>query len=290
MSDISAAVPDEQIPPNPVSDSRTFARAFADLRLGWSQRELWLHLGWQDIKQKYRRSVLGPFWITIATGVMALALGLLYSVILDQDLAYFLPFLTVGLIIWGLIQGCIIDGSEVFITNEGLIKQLPSALSVHVYRLVWRQFLLLMHNMIIYVIMIAVFWSSHDLSWASLMAFPALALLVINGVWVSILFGIFATRFRDVAPLLASLVQLLFYVTPIVWSTKVITDRPGQEDRAKIAEINPLYHYLDIIRAPMLGEQQQAYHWYIVLGITVIGWGLALLALRQFRARVPYWV
>lgn len=290
MSDISAAVTDEQVPPIPVSDSRTFARAFADLRLGWSQRELWLHLGWQDIKQKYRRSVLGPFWITIATGVMALALGLLYSVILDQDLAYFLPFLTVGLIIWGLIQGCIIDGSEVFIANEGLIKQLPSALSVHVYRLVWRQFLLLMHNMIIYVIMIAVFWTSHDLSWASLMAIPALALLVINGVWVSILFGIFATRFRDVAPLLASLVQLLFYVTPIVWSTKVITDRPGQEDRAKIAEINPLYHYLDIIRAPMLGEQQQAYHWYIVIGLTVLGWGLAILALRQFRARVPYWV
>lgn len=281
---------DAQVPPIPVSDSRTFARAFEDLRLGWSQRELWLHLGWQDIKQKYRRSVLGPFWITLATGVMALALGLLYSVILDQDLAYFLPFLTVGLIIWGLIQGCIIEGSEVFITNEGLIKQLPSALSVHVYRLVWRQFLLLMHNMIIYVIMIAVFWASHDLSWASLTAIPALALLVINGVWVSILFGIFATRFRDVAPLLASLVQLLFYVTPIVWSTKVITDRPGQEDRAKIAELNPLYHYLDIVRAPMLGEPQQAYHWYIVIGLTVIGWGLALVALRQFRARVPYWV
>lgn len=290
MSDISAAVPDAQVPQIPVSDSRTFARAFADLRLGWSQRELWLHLGWQDIKQKYRRSVLGPFWITLATGVMALALGLLYSVILDQELSYFLPFLTVGLIIWGLIQGCIIEGSEVFITNEGLIKQLPSALSVHVYRLVWRQLLLLAHNMIIYVIIIAVFWSSHDLSWTSLTAIPAIALLVINGVWVSILFGIFATRFRDVAPLLASMVQLLFYVTPIVWSTKVITDRPGQEDRAKIAEINPLYHYLDIVRAPLLGEQQQAYHWYIVIGLTIIGWGLALLALRQFRARVPYWV
>ena len=290
VSDINAAVSHAQVPQIPASDSRTFARAFTDLRLGWSQRELWLHLGWQDIKQKYRRSVLGPFWITIATGVMAVALGLLYSVILDQELSYFLPFLTVGLIIWGLIQGCIIDGSEVFITNEGLIKQLPSALSVHVYRLVWRQFLLLMHNMIIYVIIIAVFWSSHDLSLASLMAIPALALLVINGVWVSLLFGIFATRFRDVAPLLASLVQLLFYVTPIVWSTKVITDRPGQENRAKIAELNPLYHYLDIVRAPLLGEQQQAYHWYIVLAITVVGWALALLAMRQFRARVPYWV
>ena len=51
----------------PVSDSQSFKRAFGDLRTGFSQRELWLHLGWQDIKQRYRRSVIGPFWITIAT-------------------------------------------------------------------------------------------------------------------------------------------------------------------------------------------------------------------------------
>ncbi|WP_408642160.1 galactan export ABC transporter permease subunit Wzm/RfbD [Speluncibacter jeojiensis] len=287
-ADVSPAVA-EQRPV--VSDSRTFKRAFQDLRDGWQQRELWLHLGWQDIKQKYRRSVLGPFWITIATGVMALALGLLYSVILDQQMSYFLPYLTVGLIIWTLIQGCILEGSEVFIANEGLIKQLPSALSVHVYRLVWRQLLLFAHNLIIYVILILVFLGSHHLSWSSLMAIPALALLVLNGVWASLLFGIFATRYRDIAPLLNSMVQLLFYVTPIVWTTKVITDRGGKAaDRAKLAEINPLYHYLDIIRAPMLGEPQQAYHWYIVIGCTVVGWALALLALRNYRARVPYWV
>lgn len=271
--------------------SRTFARAFADMRLGWSQRELWLMLGLQDIKQKYRRSVIGPFWITIATGVMATALGLLYSVILDQDLAYFLPHLTVGLIIWGLIQGCILEGSEIFIANEGLIKQLPAPLSVHVYRLVWRQVLLLAHNLIIYVILIAVFWSSHHLTWSSLMAIPALGLLIINGLWAALLFGIIATRFRDIAPLLTSIVQMLFYITPIVWTTKVFEGRLDTgAGRAKLAEINPLFHYLDIIRSPMLGEPVEAYHWYIVLGLTVLGWAAALLVMRKYRSRVPYWV
>ena len=128
----SATLPDERVRGEIVNDSHTFRRAVADLRQGLSQRELWLSLGWQDIKQRYRRSTLGPLWITIATGVMAVALGLLYSILFQIPLAEFLPHVTVGLIMWGFISGCIKEGSEVFIANEGLIKQLPSALSVHV--------------------------------------------------------------------------------------------------------------------------------------------------------------
>jgi len=272
-----------------VSDSRTFRRAFEDLRRGLGQRELWLNLGWQDIKQRYRRSTLGPLWITVATGVMALALGVLYSVLFQMDLRDFLPHVAVGLIIWGFISGCIKEGSEVFISNEGLIKQLPSALSVHIYRLVWKQVLFLAHNVIIWVILMVVF--PRALGWEVLLALPALALLVVNGVWVALLFGIVATRFRDVAPLLDSLVQLAFYMTPIVWTTTTLKEQGGQvAERARIAEINPLFHYLEIIRAPLIGEPIEAYHWWIVLGCTAAGLLFALVIMRQFRSRVPYWV
>ena len=273
----------------PASKSETFSAAWKDLKRGFEQRELWLALGWQDIKQRYRRSTLGPLWITIATGVMALALGLLYSLLFQQDLAQFLPHVAVGLIIWGFIAGCIQDGSQVFIANEGLIKQLPSALSVHVYRLVWRQFLFLCHNLVIWVVVIAIF--RPHLGWNVFLAIPALALLVLNGVWVTMFFGIIATRFRDVAPLLDSLVQLAFYMTPIVWTTATLREQGGEiANRAKIAEINPLYHYLEIIRAPMIGEPVAAYHWWIVLAMTGVGLLLALLTMRKWRFRVSYWV
>ncbi|WP_169879405.1 galactan export ABC transporter permease subunit Wzm/RfbD [Rhodococcoides fascians] len=277
--------------PAPVSDSQTYRRAFGDLRTGFNQRELWLHLGWQDIKQRYRRSVIGPFWITIATGVQAIAMGLLYSVLLDIDLREFLPHVTVGLIIWNLISAAILEGGDVFVANEGLIKQLPSALSVHVYRLVWRQLLLLGHNLLIYVIIIAIFWPPGGLHWTVIFAIPALVLILLNAVWVSILFGIIATRYRDIAPILGSFVTLMFFMTPIVWTTSGLVQMGGEAaKRAKLVEINPLFHYLDIIRAPLIGEDQQAYHWYIVLGFTVVGWALAILALKKYRARVPYWV
>ncbi|MET3860934.1 ABC-2 type transport system permease protein [Dietzia sp. 2505] len=285
----SATLPDERVRSEIVSDSHTFRRAVADLRQGLGQRELWLSLGWQDIKQRYRRSTLGPLWITIATGVMATALGLLYSILFQIPLAEFLPHVTVGLILWGFISGCIKEGSEVFISNEGLIKQLPSALSVHVYRLVWRQFLFLCHNLVIWVVLMMIY--PRPLGWDLLLAVLGLAVLMVNGVWVAMLFGILATRFRDIAPLLDSMVQLLFYMTPIVWTTQTLYEQGGDiADRARIAELNPLYHYLEIVRAPMIGQPVAAYHWWIVLACTAVGLILAFVALRRFRSRVPYWV
>ena len=273
----------------PASKSKTFRAAAADLTRGWGQYELWLQLGWQDIKQRYRRSVLGPLWITIATGVMALALGLLYSMLFQIPVRDFLPHVTVGFIVWGFISGCIKDGANVFIENEGLIKQLPSALSVHVYRLVWRQLLFFAHNMVIWLALVLIF--RLELGWDLLLFIPALALMILNGVWVTMLFGIIATRFRDVAPLLEALVQLLFYVTPIVWTTQTLKEQRGDvAQRAMLAELNPLYHYLEIVRAPLIGRDLAAYHWWIVLAFTAVGLLAALLVMRQWRFRVPYWV
>ena len=139
------------------SESKTMTRAVRDLTEGFSKRELGLHLGWQDIKQRYRRSVIGPFWITIATAVQATAMGLLYSVLLDVNLTEFLPYVTLGLIIWNLINASILEGADVFIANEGLIKQLPTPLSVHVYRLVWRQVILFGHNIVIFVVIAIIY-------------------------------------------------------------------------------------------------------------------------------------
>lgn len=273
----------------PASRSMSFSAALKDLIQGAKQHELWFMLGLQDIKQRYRRSVLGPLWITIATGVMAAALGLLYSMLFQIPVAKFLPHVTVGLIMWNFISGAIKEGSTIFIDNEGLIKQLPAPLSVHVYRLVWRQTLFLAHNLVIWVLLIIIF--PRALGWEFFLFIPGLCLLLVNGVWVAMFFGIIATRFRDVAPLLEALVQLLFYVTPIVWMTDTLHDQGGAvSQRARLAELNPLYHYLEVVRGPMIGQQVAGYHWLIVIVCTLGGLLLALLVMKRWRFRVSYWV
>jgi ABC-2 type transport system permease protein len=277
--------------PSPLAPSRSLRRAVDDLRAGWRQRSLWGYLGWQDIKQRYRRSVLGPLWISISMGVIATGLGILYSALFEMKIQTFLPYVATGLLIWNFISGCILEGSEVFIANEGLIKFLPAPLSLHVYRLVWRQTLFFLHNLVIWVALVLIFPAQREmLTWTLPLAIPAFALLVVNGIWIAIVSGVIATRFRDIPPIINSIVQLLFYVTPIVWDYGQLAAKPGVGERARLAELNPVMHFVEIIREPMLGEQIYWRHWYIAGAITVVGWALALLVMRNYRARVAYWV
>jgi ABC-2 type transport system permease protein len=268
--------------------SRSWRRAFDDLGQGWRQRPLWGYLGWQDIKQRYRRSVLGPLWISITMAVVATAMGILYGALFGEDIRTFLPYVATGLLIWYFINGCILEGSEVFIANEGLIRFLPAPLSLHVYRLVWRQTLFFLHNLVVWGILAAIF--RPPLGWSLLLAVPAFMLLVINGAWISVVTGIIATRFRDIPPIIASLANLLFFVTPIVWQYDTLLKNPAVAERARIAELNPVLHFVEILREPLLGEPIVWRHWAVVGVITVAGCLAALVCLRNYRSRVAYWV
>ncbi|HWN25964.1 MAG TPA: ABC transporter permease [Actinomycetospora sp.] len=294
---------------------RSWGRAFEDIRKAVAQRELWGHLGWQDIKQRYRRSVIGPLWITISMAVTAAALGGLYSQLFGQPIGTFMPYVTVGFMIWYFISACVLEGTETFIANEGLIRFLPAPLMIYVFRTVWRQILFFAHNVVVYVIVLAIFFNQLDepyrminvvpgtsgepgilhpgLSWWALLAIPAFVLIVINGLWVTLLFGIISARFRDIPPVVSSFMQLFFTMTPIIWTTDLLSGgAPGSIKAVieQLAKLNPFYHFIEIFRAPLVGQVQSWTHWAVVGGITVVGWTLALVALRNYRSRVAYWV
>ncbi|MGH3622660.1 MAG: galactan export ABC transporter permease subunit Wzm/RfbD [Sciscionella sp.] len=293
------------------------ARALTDIRDGFGARELWTHLGWQDIKQRYRRSVLGPFWITISQGVIAAGLGLLYGVLFHIPYETFLPYVATGLIVWTFMNNCILEGMESFIVNEGLIKHLPAPLSVYALRTVWRQTIMFAHNMIVYVIILIIFFGwlngpysltekngvcvdpklvcHPGLDWNVLLAIPGFLLIAINAGWVALLFGIISTRFRDLPQLVGAIVQLMFYMTPIVWPIDQVINNNGARAGLKdivlpVLKLNPFYHFEQIVRGPLLGQQFGLGSWVTVLAMTVVGWSLALFAMRNYRARVSYWV
>jgi len=285
----------EKTPPPPETSSRTWRKAVHDLVEGAKQRELWAHLGWQDIKQRYRRSVIGPLWITISMGVMVTGLGILYGSLFGTELSKKLPHLAVGFIIWEFIRNCITEGTEVFIKNEGLMKQLPAPLSVHIYRLVWRQTLFFVHNLVIYFLLLIIFALAGEpipVSWTAIVAIPALLLIMINGIWVTTLFGVIATRFRDIPPVIQSLMTMALFMSPITWGLFEFENKNDEQAafRSAFLDLNPLSHYIAIFRDPLIGFPQHLYHWYWVLGCTVVGYGLAAIVLRNYRARVPYWV
>ena len=264
----------------PLPPSQT-ALALQDVVEGACAFRLWGMLGWQDVRQRYRRSTLGPFWLTISMGALVGGLGVLYAGLFRMDVADYLPFVAAGLIIWGLLSGLITEGCAAFIGAEGIIKQVNLPLSIHVYRVVWRNLIVFAHNVAIYVAAAVIF--SIQPGWTGLLVLPGLALLCLNGVWMGLLFGLVSARFRDVPQIVASVVQVAFFLTPIIWKPELLPDR------AFVLELNPFFHLVELVRAPSLGQAPGLVSWLAAAGITLGGWLVTLLMYRRYRWRIAYW-
>ena len=263
-------------------DPKQFRRALSDIWDGWRKKTLWMTIGLHDVRQRYRRSVIGPFWITISTGIMIGALGFLYSHIFKIDLKEYLPFLAAGFFTWGLIASLVIEGCQAFNSSEHLIKQLSAPLSIYVYRVVWSNLLTAAHN--VWVFVFVALWFSVDIGWSMILSLPALALILLNGLWVGLLLGLLSARFRDIPLIVSNVIQVMFFMTPVIWRPDML---PG---RALVLQANPFYHFVEILRGPMLGHAPSAENWLAALSITVVGWVIALAFYTAYRWRIAYWV
>ena len=253
-----------------------------DLKKGLLSVRIWGALAWHDIRQRYRRSVLGPFWFTLSTAIMVGVLGALYSEILHQEISHYLPFLAAGLVVWQFISTSVLEGCTVFITYGTLIKQIDLSLTVHVCRVVWRNFVILLHSLPIVLLAMLFFWEWPN---QEIFLLPfSLILLLLNAVWVAVLLGILCTRYRDVLPIVSNFLQVAFFLTPVMWSPSVL------KDRAWVAEYNPLYHLIEIVRAPLLGQPIQAESWLWSIALALLGLCFSQFFLTRFRDRVAYWL
>jgi ABC-type polysaccharide/polyol phosphate export permease len=256
--------------------------AIDDVRLGLGYWPLWVRLGWQDVMLRYRRSMIGPFWLTISMGIMVFALGFVYGGLFGMELKRYLPFLTIGFLVWGLITAALNEGCQTFIESEGIIRQIDLPLSMFPLRVIWRNLIIFLHNAVIYVVVVAVF--NVVLDWSLLLIIPGLFLLLANALWSATLLGILSARFRDLPQIVASVLQVAFFITPIIWMPEAATKRP------LLIEANPFYHFIELMRAPMLGHAPTLTSWGVVLVITLLGWGGTFLFYRRFHGRIAYWV
>ena len=265
-----------------VAGGRPLAAALGDLAAGIRQWRIWALLSWHDIKLRYRGSLLGPLWLTISMGVMVGALAIVYGSLFEQDLSDYVPYLTCGFIAWGLILGTLSEGCLTFIGSEALIKQIRLPLSIFVYRVGWRNVIVLSHNLVIYAVVVAVFdrWPG----WIGLLAIAGVAGVTISLLWAVLALGMVCARFRDVAPIVSNVMQLAFFVTPIIWKPEDI------KGNAAMVDANPFFHFIEVIRAPLLGQTPTATNWMVVAATGVVGWGVTIALYRRFRPRIAFWV
>jgi ABC-type polysaccharide/polyol phosphate export permease len=253
-----------------------------DLYEAMMQWPLWTMLGWSDIRQRYRRSTLGPFWITLSTGIFIFVLGVIYGRLLKIDTASFLPYFAVGYIIWTFISSATIDACNAFLEAERTIKQIRRPFAVYVLRVVWRNFAVFLHTAIVFLPILIFFHV--DTGFTALLAIPAFALLLLNQVWVGLVLAILNSRFRDVLQMVTTAVQILFFSTPIMYPVDALGDA------AIIAHANPVHHFIELVRAPLLGKVPSSGSWLVALGTIGAGFLLALLLFRRVERRIVYWL
>lgn len=257
------------------------AKALADLRGAGLQYKLWSALGWQDIKQRYRRSFLGPFWLTLSTAILVVAMGPLYGTLLGQKISSYFPYVAASMIVWFFISALVTDSCQVFIAAEGHIKQTRLPISLFVFQMIWRNCIIFAHNLVILIPLYL--FTSATVNIDTFLALPGMLLLIINAVWLGLLLGMVCVRFRDVPMIVASLLQVAFFLTPIFWKPEML----GRHQW--VAHVNPLYHMVEVMRDPLVGKVPSMLSWAVVAGMACIGMGVAFFLFSRFRARIAYW-
>jgi ABC-2 type transport system permease protein/lipopolysaccharide transport system permease protein len=262
--------------------NKSWGRAWLDIRTGLTLWPLWGRLGWNDILQRYRRSALGPLWLTASMAIMVVSLGILYAELFKTPINDFLPFLCVGLLIWNLMSTFLMEGGTLFTGSESYIKQVRLPYTVYVFRSCWSKLIIFFHNFLIYFGVIWYFgiWPGAT----ALLAIPGLAILLLNGALTSLTLGMISARFRDIPQLVNSVVQIVFFVTPIMWKPELL------QHRTYIADANPFFHLVEIIRGPLLGSVPDPKHYLAAFIITLLNLVVAGMFFARFRSRISYWV
>lgn len=245
---------------------------------------MWGRLGWAEVRGRYRRTVIGPFWAVLSLAIFIVIFSIVWARLWKTNLVEFLPYVCAGLITWTMLSTIINEGCSTFTGAEPLIKSLRFPYTVLTCAVAWRNLILFFHNLVVYIGV--AFFCGVPLTWATLLVIPGLFIIWVNGLWVATLLGMLCARFRDVPQLITIFLQVLLFLTPIFWTYDQLGGRMG----TALVNANFLLHFLEVVRMPMLGKLPTAYSWIVVIAGTLVGWWFTLLVFSRFRRRIPYWL
>jgi len=260
-----------------------FQMALRDLRASGERLDLAWSLAWHDVVSRYRGSILGPFWITLSMGLMVLGIGFLWGELFRVSIHEFIPFVALGIVFFGTVTGTINEGCETFVQAASMLSQTSLPMFTFVWRTVLRNLINLGHHLVIVIAVLIYFgfWRTANYPVATL----GLCLMVANVAWLSMLVAIVSARFRDIPQIVASITQAAALMTPVFW----LPDRISPGHRV-ILDLNPFYHLLQAVRAPLMGSQIMP-HTYLILAImAAVGWTLTFAIFAYTRRRIVHYL
>jgi lipopolysaccharide transport system permease protein len=254
----------------------------SDLRASLLLLPLLLHLSRTDLLARYRRSILGPLWLTLGTAAGTVGLGLVWSELFKIDRAQFIPSLTVGLILWQLLSGCITEATVAFARQATIVRNLSIPVGIHPLQVVVKHLVNLAHNVPVYVV-VALFFDL-ALTPTTLLALPMLLLVVANLLWIAIVLSVIGARFRDFEFIVAAVMPLLMFLSPVFFRPAALSAA------AKVIWLNPLTHFIELVRYPLLGNVPPLWLVGTNVALCLGGWIVALWLFNAKRDNIAYWL
>ena len=242
----------------------------------------WSSLAWYDILARYRRTFFGPFWIVLITSFTVLAIGYVYGALFKIDLKQFFPYVTVGLIVWMWISATITECCSAYISYRMILLNYLVSSEAIIIRIVARNFYIFLHNMVIIIAVLAIIGFPSFLGIVKFILSIGLVTLLLFPI--GIIVALICSRFRDLVPLIGSIFNMLFLITPIIWTTETLGSR------AYIANLNPFTHVLNVIRNPLLSQEVPYISWYVVIGLFIISSIIAININRLYQHRMIFWI
>lgn len=256
--------------------------AFADIAEGLVRWRLWLALANEDMRNAFRRTHLGALWFALSFALLLGVKLLIFGAMTTRDFEYFAIYLTLGFLAWELLSAIAIEGCTIFSGAANWISGVKLPLSVFAFRSLTRLFMQTGYKLIPALLLLAYF--GHAPSWTWFAVGPALVLIAINGFAVQMLLGAICVRYRDLQHLVANGVRILFFLSPIVWTM----DQLGSV--SKYLYWNPFYHFIEILRTPLLEGRIPVDSWIYAGVMTLVLVPLAVAVFAAMRRNIPFWV
>jgi ABC-type polysaccharide/polyol phosphate export permease len=257
--------------------------ALTDFFQVFRQWRTWAALGVHDVRMRYRRTVLGPLWISLSIGATFVSMGMLFSALFKTDVRTYLPYLGAGMILWSLATGVTGEAPGLFPANQHIIKTMRLPLSLHVARCVFRNAVIFLHHLAVFFV--AALVAGLRPGWETLLIAASLPVFLLALYFVAVIIALLGARFRDIGPMIGMTTQFLFFLTPIIWSPEHIPD-----GRKYWVYANPVHHMIEIVRAPLLGTLPPGRTIAVALAFTALLGVTSVVCFILLRRRVVYWI
>lgn len=259
-----------------------FSAALEDIVSACRDWRMWSQLAYQEIRMRYRRTALGPFWITLNMGLTVVLVGVVFGRLFNSNPSEYMTNMVTGVVLWNALTMTMNESASGFISFAGYIKQVKQPYFIYILVIFWRNILTFFHNLIIIPCVMLFFLT--PVGWTVLLVPVGLVLFFLALMPYALIAALLSARFRDVPQFVSNILSSLFFVSPIIWKVDLLGHY------AKYAYLNPITHLIDVVREPLLGKMPIWFVYPAVLFMIAVGWAAAFIVFARFRARIPYWV